>query len=336
MRFVQPLEPRQLLATGTIASSIRVDANGNGQFDLTDAGSLPGMTVFLDANNNGRVDGTERRTTSAANGAYRFANVPTGAHLVRIVLPTGWRQTIPAVGEGRFATVSANQTWTTSLFGTTNMPTGGGTIRGTVFTDLDADGAIDAGEPLDATGAARVYLDANNNAKLDAGERTARADSGGRYVIDGLAQGAYVVRHVAPAGMTRSTPRAADAAHRVWLSPTRVTASNLNFGYYRNTAAVTGEVYDDANNNGKRDATERRIAGARAYVDRNQNGLRDATEPFFTTGAAGVYFLLNLPPGTFTIRVEPPTGYRALGTGVRVTLKMDNTAEDVDLRVRRA
>jgi hypothetical protein len=335
MRLVQPLERRQLCAAGTIASSIRVDANGNGQFDLTDAGSLPGMTVYIDANNNGKLDGTERRTTSAANGAYRFASVPTGTWLVRIVTPAGWRQTIPAVGEGRFATVSAGQTWTTSLFGTTNMPAGGGAIRGAVFTDLNASGTIDTGEPIDSSSVERVYLDANNNATLDAGERTARVDAGGRYVIDGLAQGAYVVRHVAPAGMTRSTPRAADAAYRVWLSPTRTAATNLNFGYYRNTAAVTGEVYDDANNNGQRDATERRIAGARAYVDRNQNGLRDAGEPFFTTGGTGVYFLLNLPPGTFTVRVEPPAGYRALGTGVRITLKMDNTTEDVDLRVRR-
>src|SRR5262249_61824051 len=55
----------------------------------------------------------------------------------------------------------------------------------------DADGAQDANEQgLPAT----IFLDANDNGRLDAGETSAATDALGHYAFSGLAAGAYTVR----------------------------------------------------------------------------------------------------------------------------------------------
>ncbi|HEX4794646.1 MAG TPA: hypothetical protein VH370_12675 [Humisphaera sp.] len=44
------------------------------------------------------------------------------------------------------------------------------------------------------------YIDANNNGKLDAGERRTLTAADGSFSFDGLSAGNYVVREVAPSG----------------------------------------------------------------------------------------------------------------------------------------
>src|SRR6185503_10106487 len=77
-------------------------------------------------------------------------------------------------------------------------------VHGIAFNDMDADGAQDPKERGIAN--VRVYLDANNNRKFDATERSALTDAKGRYSITGLSKGKYYVRQVAPAGTWETTP----------------------------------------------------------------------------------------------------------------------------------
>src|SRR4029078_12641881 len=63
----------------------------------------------------------------------------------------------------------------------------GGSISGTVFRDADGNGADNAG---DADGAGFVlFLDMNNNQRLDPGEVTARADAQGAFTFNALPSG---------------------------------------------------------------------------------------------------------------------------------------------------
>jgi subtilisin-like proprotein convertase family protein len=90
------LEPRQLLAGGTISGVVWNDRNNNGARD-TGEPVLPNWTVYLDANHNGRLDAGETTAVTGADGSYAFANLAAGNYLVGQVARSGWQQTSPAV-----------------------------------------------------------------------------------------------------------------------------------------------------------------------------------------------------------------------------------------------
>jgi hypothetical protein len=79
------------------------------------------------------------------------------------------------------------------------MSTGtiGGTVTGTVYSDINRNSRQDAGE-IGLAGW-QVFIDSNNNAVLDVGEPRTTSDASGRYTLRS-ASGTQVVRVVRPAG----------------------------------------------------------------------------------------------------------------------------------------
>jgi len=83
-----------------------------------------------------------------------------------------------------------------------------GTVEGTTWDDLNADGIWDTGEP--ALAGVHVYLDANDNRQFDTGETdmisladdpgTTGVDETGTYSFSGLADGPHFVGFEAPTG----------------------------------------------------------------------------------------------------------------------------------------
>ena len=79
-----------------------------------------------------------------------------------------------------------------------------GAITGTVFGDANANRTPDANE---TPGVGKVvYLDANNNSRLDAGEITTLTNAQGCYAFPDLGPGTYTVRRIVPAGFVLTTP----------------------------------------------------------------------------------------------------------------------------------
>ena len=160
--------------------------------------SPDGVTVYADLNDNRKRDAGEPSDVVGSGdddpGTYDIPNVPVGRAVIRQVLPAGWTQVSPAGGLGAHVTVTAGGSVTAAPF--VDDPHTD-VIAGQV--DLSVDGELVATGP-DAT----FYVDANNNGKLDAGERTAKAD-GGQFEFDGLGFGTYRVRQVVT-GFTQVTP----------------------------------------------------------------------------------------------------------------------------------
>lgn len=94
---IEPLEPRRLLSTGSLAGVIFNDANGDGTHQRAEPG-LSGWTVFLDLNSNGKLDAKEPSTVSRKNGRWILSGLAGGTYSVREVVQNNWRQTAPVSG----------------------------------------------------------------------------------------------------------------------------------------------------------------------------------------------------------------------------------------------
>ncbi|RIK76721.1 MAG: hypothetical protein DCC68_18745 [Planctomycetota bacterium] len=348
---------------GEIHGTKWFDRDGNRRFDANEMG-MAGVTIYLDLNNNGRLDQGEPTTTTMQDstatpedesGMYWFQRVPMGTYVVREVVPQGMTQTYPIAG-GHVVTLVAGQTVEGRDFGNTS---GGGEIHGTKWNDVNRNGLRDTTPTGAEPGVPGVviYVDANNNGRLDAGEpsTTTMADNpltstneAGMYWLVNLPAGTHVVREVLPAGSTQTFP-ANNQGHTVVLTAGQVVEGR-NFGNTQgpSTGEIHGTKWDDANRNGVRDATpgtapEQGVPGVTIYLDTNNNGQFDAGEPTTTTmqdntatpeNEAGMYWFTQVPAGTYMVREVLPTGwiqtYPANNGGHTVTVATGTIVEGID------
>ena len=99
-----------------------------------------------------------------------------------------------------------------------------GAVIGTVFSDLNDNGADDFGDP--GLGQRVVYADANNNGRLDPGELSTTTDAEGNYELD-LAPGQYTIRLVPGPAETLTSPTGGSYSATV---TTGFAAVNQDFG----------------------------------------------------------------------------------------------------------
>ncbi|WP_168218790.1 SdrD B-like domain-containing protein [Limnoglobus roseus] len=209
-----------------------------------------------------------------------------------------------------------------------------------VWRDANNNGSFDplAGE----TGIAGVAVDLLDSTGAVLASTT--TDANGLYQFP-VAPGQYRVRITPPAGLASSTGngvgntsptgpfepstgQTADSVDHGTTAGTFVqtelitiadpgTAGNpdsagfanlrQDFGLYSPISLSLGNlVFEDANNNGTLDAGEVGIGGATVILsDAGGNQIG-----FTTTDGAGAYRFDNLPPGTYTVQVVAPAGYR--------------------------
>jgi hypothetical protein len=77
-------------------------------------------------------------------------------------------------------------------------------IWGTKWNDLDSDGLRDKDEA--GIAGVTIYLDVNENGKLDKGEPSQVTDKMGKYKFSNLEAGTYVVREIVPQGYKQTFP----------------------------------------------------------------------------------------------------------------------------------
>ncbi|MHC4398953.1 MAG: SdrD B-like domain-containing protein [Planctomycetota bacterium] len=171
---------------------------------------LSGVMVYLDADNNGYWDAGETGTSTDADGNYQFAGLAPGTHTVRKLLTPEWLPASPLGGYYSFTVTSSDEVIAGSFGGELLQSN---SIAGQAFNDLDFQYMV-LGEP--GLVGIRVYLDANNNGKLDPGETSTRTNAAGYYAFAGLSPGEHVVRQDVPLYAWPTMPLG--AAYRVTLS----------------------------------------------------------------------------------------------------------------------
>ncbi|MDB5318651.1 MAG: Cna B-type [Phycisphaerales bacterium] len=272
------------------------DSNGNGARESTEPG-LAGFTVFMDANGNGTLDSGERTTLTTVGGGFVFYNVGPGAFTLREVVPSGWNQTTlnPAA-----VVMASGAARTGVVFG--NQPASVRQVNGVKFLDANGDGIRQTGET--GIGGVTLFLDANGNNKLDAGELKTITDAAGGYAFTNVLPGIYSVRELVPDGWVRTTAN----PNSVTVTATTGALAGGNFGNFQ-LGKISGVKFQDTNGNGVRDITEPGLSGFTIFIDANGNGRLDTGERTTLTNVGGGFVFYNVAPGAFTLREVVPSGW---------------------------
>jgi len=200
------------------------DIDGDGVLDPGEE-ALADWTIFLDANDNGQLDPGELSTVTDANGEYSFADLTPGDYTVAEVMQDGWE---PLRGPYDIS-LGAGEVVSDVNFGNQPVvpddPDPTSEINGSKWHDIDCDGIWDDGE--EGLAGWTIFLDANNNGQLDAGEISTVTDASGAYSFADLTAGDYVVAEVMQDGFQHTFPE--NGNHTITLSAGEV-ASDVNFG----------------------------------------------------------------------------------------------------------
>ncbi len=271
------------VTTGIIGDRVFNDFNGDGVQTGSEPG-IAGVTVnLLDASNN--VIAT---TTTDANGFYQFTSLAPGSYTVNIVNPPGF--TINTTPAAQPVTLATGQSIDTVDFGLRQAPA---TIGNLVFQDSNGNGVQDSGEP-GIPNVTVILRDPIGNVIA-----TTTTDTNGNYQFVNIPPGInYTVTLVPPTGFAPTTPSL------VTVNPPIGGAGVANFGLQPALGAIGDTVFNDINGNGVQDPGEVGFGGVVVTL-RNAAGTVIATA---VTDTNGSYRFNNLPAGTYTVTLTPPSG----------------------------
>ena len=286
--------------TGSISGFVFNDANQSGIEDVGES-PLAGRTVFLDSDQDGVKDAGEIATLTLADGTYSFSGLPPDTYHVAQVLEAGNVQVLPMSAE-QTVTISAGEDHQHTDFADSTQ----GFIRGVIYDDANHNGQRDAGEA--GLGGRQAFIDLNHDGEhQDEEPSSPSTDAQGNYILGLLPAGQYDVRpwvNVVGSYLPAS---------RLITLPASTGLSGQDFGESSLEGSMGGQVINDANGNGELDPGEESdgIQGVRLWMDSNNNGALDLGErTVLSQLSIGVYYFNALSPGTYTIRIQVPAGYR--------------------------
>ena len=92
------------------------------------------------------------------------------------------------------------------------------------------------------------------------------------------------------------------------------------------TGSISGQTFEDRNDNGTIEASDVPLNGVTVYLDTNNNGTMDSGEPSAVSAGSGNYSIVGLSAGTYHVREIVPTGYVATIPAGAVSVTLGNEA----------
>ncbi len=203
---------------GTISGAKFNDANGNGVRDAGEAG-MSGVTIQLKTPAGSLV----ASTTTDASGNFSFTGVAAGSYVVSEIVPAGFVQTAPAAPGTIAVTVTAGAPVTGLLFGNEAVAAGTGSISGTKFFDIDANGVVNMPPDRPLEGVTITLTDSLGNTQ------TAVSAADGTFRFSNLPAGTYTLSETIPPGFAQTFPGTPDVpkSYTITLTPGQQTAGFL-------------------------------------------------------------------------------------------------------------
>lgn len=303
-----------LYIPASLGDFVWLDVNGDGIQGGAGETGMPGVVVSLyDA-----TDVVVGTTTTDVNGAYAFTNLVPGDYSVGFAPPAGYAFTLqnqgtnnainsdadPVTGQTTTITLASGDndlTWDAGLYEPASL-------GDYVWEDLNGDGIQDGGEPGIAGVKVELYDAATNLV------RTTVTDGLGAYDFTGLIPGDYVVKFVRPAGyqftqqdqgLLDDADSDADPVTGLTTTITLVSGQNdpnWDAGLYR-PASLGDTVWLDENWDGIQNPGEAGIPNVTIELLDSSLTVISTT----ITDLDGRYLFTDLPPGTYTVRVDTST-----------------------------
>ncbi len=268
--------------TVTLGGEVYDDVNGDGTPDDGEPG-LAGWTVnLLNASND-----IVASATTNSSGTYSFSGVGPGSFTLEAVSQTGF---ISSGAASYAATTTSGLNASSYDFGEVHP----GTVSGEVYNDLNGNGVLDSGEPGLANWTVDLY---RNGVGLVASTTTG---SNGLFSFSAVGVGSYTVEEVLESGYVETTSPTAYS-----LTTTEAGhVTGINFGDFQ-TVTVSGEVYDDANDDGSLDDGEQGLSGWTVNLLNSASQIVAST----TSNTSGDYSFASVGPGTYTVEEVLQTGF---------------------------
>ena len=304
-----------VIARASIGDYVWSDMNNNGIQDFGEPRIIGATVRLLDSG--GTVINS---TVTDPNGNYRFTDLPPGDYAVEFVLPAGYIfATRDAGGDDTRdsdADTTTGRTLNTTLAPGENDPTWDAgfvplaSIGDRVWSDLDADGIQDGGEPGVANVTVRLYDG------LGTLMGTTTTNASGIYSFVNLIPGDYYVVVTLPSGYLFS-PQDAGSNNNVDSDVDITTGQTI----------TTTLVPDEDDLSWDAGLTPLSSIGDRVWLDMDNDGVQDGGESGFpgvtvnlldgsgvfistdTTDGSGNYLFDNLPPGNYIIEVILPADH---------------------------
>ncbi len=262
---------------GSIAGMKYNDLNADSVKNGGDIG-IAGWKIYL-AKNGSPFDST----LTLSDGTYQFSNLGFGTYTVSEQHVSGWRQTYPGTSGSYTITMQSGQNYTAQDFGNYRY----GSIAGTMFEDVDGNGAYDGSDlPLSGWIVRLIKLGIQVDSTLTAGD--------GTYSFSSLLPGTYTVSEALHAGWLQTLPIGVTYPNLVISSDVHLVSKD--FGNYR-AGIITGTVYYDRNANSVRDVDESGLEGWTVTATAGTPMNTQST----TTLLGGTYIFASLRPDNYTI-----------------------------------
>lgn len=277
---------------GSVAGSVLSDQSSSGIPADVPTRGVKDLRVFVDLDNDGAWDATrEPSDVTGANGSYRIDGLLPGRYRVTANLSGSPYTSLSGVGQ--LSIVNSNSVAKSEF--KLHYDSADSTINGRIYNDVNRDGSLGIGEAGFA--GLKLYLDLNRDKKLSSGEPVATTDAQGRFNFRGLTFGSYRVRQIGfPAGNWLNTGSTISTAS-VNISDSR----SVSFGFAASVpAGVSGYVFDDQNENGRRDTGEpTTMAGASVSLTASDGTVRGET-----IHSGGRYHFQNVFAGDYQLKVH--------------------------------
>ena len=321
-------------AGGAVGDRVWLDVDGNGD---DNGGTEPGLSnikivLFEEV---GGVDIVVDSTVTDTNGNYFFRDLPPGTYFTDVA-----DATVPAgltlsggTDPSASVVITSNEVFDTLDFGYEHVPTAGtATVGDLVWLDADNDGTLDAGEM--GLGGVTVALtdttlvDVLGNPLVLA--TTLTADNG-LYLFTDVLPGTYQVEvtdnNGVLTGLSLTVGPDSNPNPTVGFS---VVAGDVildkDFGYFAAGLNSIGDtVWFDANRNGLLDGAETGIGGVTVNLLGPLGGVRATT----TTAPDGTFSFNNLPDGDYSLLLTNNGG--ALDGLLPTTKASASSSQNVEL-----
>jgi gliding motility-associated-like protein/uncharacterized repeat protein (TIGR01451 family) len=323
------------IGLASIGNKVWEDSDGDGIQDDNEAGIARVIVVLTGTDANGNL--VTLRDTTDANGLYLFENLLAGSYKITYLKPAGYEFTYADQGTDAALNSDANPlTGQTQLItlGEGQQETGldAGFYRPVILGDLAwVDASRNGLKDLTELGLANVIVTltgiTGNGTPVAIADTT---DSNGLYLFENLRPGRYSVTFSKPAGYSFTTqsnnptgdndsnPDANTGQTTTILLISGANNRTIDAGYTLPIRMSIGNlVWNDNNNNGKKDGSEVGIPGVKVtLISVGNDGLSltndDVVIDTFNTNANGNYLFTNILAGDYYVMLSNiPNGIKS-------------------------